>query len=192
MRATLLKDFRAVILTAKGKSARDYARLLDHPVVQSLFPFIAFQRRPQARLLLVSLQKLFYGFFNGESTVTAVQLKNYVVFADEFDFLENDLINLIARSPQIDDPFRFVEFFYREMQRHKWQLETYPASASRNIRRRIGEIMGEIEALQTAGIRYPDINQFISTDKTRDAVIFRTSHTVSSGPALPLPGRTGF
>ncbi|MEP6986330.1 MAG: hypothetical protein ABI970_12075, partial [Chloroflexota bacterium] len=178
----VLKDFRAVILMAKEKSPKDYKRLLDHAVVQSLFPFIAFQRRPNARLLLVSLQKLFYGFFNGENTLTGTQLKNYIIFADEFDFLENDLINLIARSPQIDDPFRFVEFFYREMQRHKWQLETYPASASSNIRRRIGEIMGEIEALHAAGIRYPEINQFISTEDPHDAVIFRTSHTVSSKP----------
>lgn len=176
----VLKDFRAVILTAKEKSPRDYKRLLDHVVVQSLFPFIAFQRRPKVRLLLVSLQKLFYGFFNGERTLTGAQLKDFVVFADEFDFLENDLINLIVRSPQIDDPFRFVEFFYREMQRHKLQLEAYPASASSNIRRRINEIMGEIEALHAAGIRYPEINQFISTQDPRDAVIFRTSHTVSS------------
>lgn len=178
----VLKDFRAVILAAKEKSPRDYKRLLDHAAVQSLFPFIAFQRRPKARLLLVSLQKLFYGFFNGERTLTGTQLKNYVIFADEFDFLENDLINLIVRSPQIDDPFRFVEFFYREMQRHKLQLETYPASASSNIRRRIDEIMDEIEMLHTGGIRYPEINQFISTQDPRDAAIFRTSHTVSSKP----------
>lgn len=178
----VLKDFRLVILTAKEKSPRDYQRLLDHPVVQSLFPFIAFQRGPKARMLLVSLQKLFYGFFNGESTLTGAQLKDYVLFVDEFDFLENDLISLIVRSPQIDDPFRFVEFFYREMQRHKLQLETYPASASSNIRRRISEIMDEIEALHANGIRYPEINQFISTQDPRDAVIFRTSHTVSSKP----------
>ena len=181
---SLLRDFRTVIHMAKEKSARDYQRLLDHVAVQSLFPYIAFQRRPNARLLLVTLQKLFFGFFDGESTVTGMQLKDYVIFTDEFDFLENDLINLIARSPQIDDPFRFVEFFYREMQRHKWQLETYPASASSNIRRRIGEIMSEIEALRTDGIRFPDINQFISSQDPCDAVIFRTSHTVSSQPVF--------
>ncbi|HLY26219.1 MAG TPA: hypothetical protein VKQ72_07755, partial [Aggregatilineales bacterium] len=178
----LLKQVRTVILTAKGKSARDHAWLLDHAVVQSLFPFIAFQRRPEARILLVSLHKLFYGFFDGEASSTAANLANYIIFADEFDFLENDLIGLIAHSTQIDDPFRFVEFFYREMQRHKWQLETYPVSASPDIRRRIGDIMEEIQHLQTTGINYPNINQFTSTENPQDAAIFRTSHTISSRP----------
>lgn len=178
----LLKLIRSVLLTAKGKSLKDHTQLLDHEAVQNLFPFIAFQRRPQAKILLVSLQKLFYGFFDGETSLTAANLANYIIFADEFDFLENELIGLIARSTQIDDPFRFVEFFYREMERHKWQLATYPVSASANIRRRIGDIMDEIRHLQATGIRYPNINQFISSQHPQDAAIFRTSHTLSSTP----------
>jgi hypothetical protein len=176
----LLYDFRAVILTAKTKSKADYAYLLDHPAVQSLFPFIAFRRRAEVKILLVSIHKLFYGFFDGETTVTAAKLNNYIIFADEFDFLENELIGLIARSRQINDPFHFVELFHHEMRRHKLQLPTYPVSASKNIRDRIDDIMSAIESLQLEGIRYPQINQFISTENPQDAVIFRTSHTVSS------------
>ncbi len=178
----ILKDVRSVILTAKTKSKSDHNYLLKHEIVQQLFPFIAFKLHKEARLLLVTLHKLFYGFFDGEKTITAVHLKNYVIFTDEFDFLENDLIQLIARSRQIEDPFRFVEFFYREMQRHKMQLKNYPVSGSEDITRRIEKILHEIELLHSENIRYPDINQFISTEEPNDAAIFRTSHTVSSSP----------
>ncbi len=178
----ILKAFRTVILTAKNRSKSDYNKLLDHDIVHKLFPFIAFKRKMTVRLLLVTLHKLFYGFFDGEKTITANHLKGYVIFADEFDFLENDLIQLIAQSRQIEDVFRFVEYFYREMQRHKMRLENYPVSGSPDITRRIRKIMNEIDLLHAENINYPDINQFISTEAPNDIAIFRTSHTVSSSP----------
>ncbi|NJL41528.1 MAG: hypothetical protein HC899_36155 [Leptolyngbyaceae cyanobacterium SM1_4_3] len=178
----ILKAFRTVILTAKNRSNSDYNKLLDHDIVHKLFPFIAFKRKMSVRLLLVTLHKLFYGFFDGEKTITANHLKGYVIFADEFDFLENDLIQLIAKSRQIEDVFRFVEYFYREMQRHKMRLENYPVSGSPDITRRIRKIMNEIDLLHAENINYPDINQFISTEAPNDIAIFRTSHTVSSSP----------
>lgn len=178
----ILGDFRAVILAAKQKLKKDYTKLLDHPVIQALFPFIRFLRHPEARILLISLQKAFYGFFDGSETLSLSKLSGYLVFLDEFDFLENDLIGLICRSPQIDDPFQFVEFYYEQMRRHKLGLETYPASGGENIRRRLIEIQQEIERLQKSGIRYPEINQFICRVPQASAAVFRTTHSVSTMP----------
>lgn len=178
----ILSDFKNVILEAKEKSGKDYNALLKHTIVQSLFPFIAFKQRPKARLLLVTLQKLFYGFFDGAKTINITKLKDYIIFADEFDFLENDLINLICRSPQISDHFRFVEFFHNELRRHKFPLENYPVSASPDIQRRLREIHREIVELQNKGIRYPEINQFISKVSESNVAVFRTSHAVSTVP----------
>jgi hypothetical protein len=200
--ALVLAAFKAVLLAANNKSGSSpsYQQLADHPVVQSLFPYIAFQRRPHVRLLLVTLQKAFYGFFDGRQTLNLTRLQNedggHTIFLDEFDFLENDLVGLICRAPQISNPFHFVELFYRAMTRHKLPLETYPLSQS--VRDRIQWIIGIVDALhdkQRKGnaIDFPNVNQFTSSLPqkflhARDGhegvkmspTIFRTRHTIST------------
>lgn len=178
----ILISFRTVILNAKKKRERDYGRLLDHAVVQSLFPFIRFTRRAEVRILLITLQKTFYGFFDGSQTLELSTLSGYLVFLDEFDFLENDLISLIARSPQLDDPFQFVEFFHAQLTRHKLGLDNYPVSGSPDVRNRLVKIVKEIRWLREAGYRYPEINQFICREPQINAAVFRTAHTISTAP----------
>lgn len=178
----VLADFKSIIIEAKKKRKKDYIRLLDHPVVQSLFPFIRFLRQPKVRILLITLQKAFYGFFDGSETLNLSRLSGFLVFLDEFDFLENDLIGLVCSSPQIDDPFQFVEFFYEQMRRHKLGLEVYPVSGGEGIRRRLVGIQDEIELLHKAGIHYPEINQFICKASEINTAVFRTAHTVSTSP----------
>jgi hypothetical protein len=195
----ILEAFKAALLGANNKRGNSpaYQRLADHPVIQSLFPCIAFKRRPEIRLMAVTLQKAFYGFFDGRKTLNLTRLEDedggYVLFLDEFDFLENDLVGLICRAPQISNPFRVVELFYRAMTRHKLPLQTYPLSNS--IRNRIEEIKGIVDRLQQEDhLHFPDINQFTSTlpqkpvrgarhqavrAKTSPA-IFRTQHTIST------------
>lgn len=178
----LLAQFKIVLLAAKRDNDKHYNQLLDHPVVQSLFPFIRFVRRPEVRILLLTLHKAFYGFFDGSQTRSLSALSGYVVFLDEFDFLENDLIGLICRSPQIYEPFQFVEFFYEQMRRHKLALEGYPVSGGVDIRRRLLDIYNQIDSLHQEGIRFPEINQFTCRASEISAAVFRTSHTVATGP----------
>jgi len=195
----VLSAFKAALLGANNKQGNSlgYQRLADHPVIQSLFPCIAFKRRPEVRLMAVTLQKAFYGFFDGQKTLNLTRLEDddggHVIFLDEFDFLENDLVGLICRTPQISNPFRVVELFYRAMTRHKLPLETYPLS--NNIRNRIQSIKGIVDALrENDHLRFPDINQFTSSIpqlasaghrkgpvKSRTSpAIFRTQHTIST------------
>jgi hypothetical protein len=80
---------------------------LDDPVVQALFPFIAFKRDPQKRLLLVTAQKGFRRFFDGETSTNLAGMRDthYVVFLDEFDFLEAEITDIVCGAPQIEQPF---------------------------------------------------------------------------------------
>ncbi len=200
--ALVLAAFKAVLLAANNKSGSSpsYQQLADHAVVQSLFPYIAFQRRPHVRLLLVTLQKAFHGFFDGRQTLNLTRLQDedggHTIFLDEFDFLENDLVGLICHAPQISNPFHFVELFYRAMIRHKLPLETYPLSES--VRDRIQRIIGIVDALhdkQRKGntIDFPNVNQFTSSLPQKfmharsghegvkmSPTIFRTRHTIST------------
>lgn len=193
----ILNGFKAVLLSAKGN--KRYEWLFDHLVIHSLFPLIAFKRRPEARLLLVTLHKAFHGFFDGETRINLTGLRDYVIFLDEFDFLENDLIRLICKTPQIDAVFKFVELFYSEMSRHKLPLPTYPTSTQvegDKLRERINNVVKTIKTLRRRGIRYPEINQFIrgaaSKKESGDLAIFRTNHIVSTKPLYLIQAKRAF
>lgn len=190
---SILQFFRGVLTEAarKKETHSDHVRLLDNPVIQLLFPFIAFKRRSEARVLLVTVQKGFRRFFDGSKGTSLPELKgrdaNFIVFLDEFDFLEADLIDLICSSPQIEAPFDFVEAFYREMTRHKLPKEDYPEQ------RRIRKITDLVEKeLQEKGINFPSINQFTSVSNEREPAIFQTSRTHINARLYIKPGIRSF
>ncbi|GCE50474.1 hypothetical protein EI42_05832 [Thermosporothrix hazakensis] len=179
----ILGSFKFILLTYYHKgNIKIYEKLLDHPVIQYLFPYIAFKRRKEVRILLVTLQKAYYGFFDGKRTLNLTRLQHldggYIIFLDEFDFLEHDLVSLICRSAQIGNPFHFIERFYSAMEKHKIPLETYPFS--QNVRNRILDILALLKKLQKEGLAFPEIYQFTSTMQKKVSTIFRTRHIIST------------
>lgn len=135
-------------------------------------------------MLLVTLQKLFHGFFDGRKMVNLSQLKDadsgYIIFLDEFDFLENNLIELICDDVEINAPFAFVEHFYQAMKRHKLPLPDYPLLGS-DVRARIEQIIADIDALGDVGLNFPAINQFTcSNPQLKGQAIFQTTRTVTN------------
>lgn len=190
---SILQFFRGILTEASRKkiTQADHNRLMDHPIIQILFPFIAFKRRTQAKVLLVTVQKGFRRFFDGTKGTSLPELKvkdaNFVIFLDEFDFLEADLIDLICNSPQIEDPFDFVEAFYREMTRHKLPKEDYP---EQDRIRKITELLEQ--DLQGRGIDFPNINQFTSLNEQKEPAIFQTSRTHINAKLYIKPGIRSF
>ncbi len=174
----------------ENEQGKIYNWLVSHPVVQALFPAIPFRRRPEVRIMLVTLQKAYYGFFDGAQMRSLTDLsgdKHLVVFLDEFDFLEHDLVKLICRAPQITDPFDFAANFYRAMAHHKLPKADFPLHP--NIRKRIEKIVEIIDGVQQRGLNYPAINQF-TLEKTpaqgnqrfTTPAVFRTQHVISTNP----------
>jgi hypothetical protein len=189
---SVLDYFRQVLIElGKNKQAKkEHQRLLDHPVIQILFPFIAFKRRKTAKILLVTVQKGFRRFFDGSKGTSLPQLQaedgNYVIFLDEFDFLESDLIDLVCSAPQIEAPFHFVEVFFREMIRHRLPKEDYPHQ------KRIRKIIRLVKKLQESGIPFPKINLFTSMSKKDEPAIFQTSRTHINTRLYIKPGKRSF
>jgi len=194
----VLDAFKAALLAAGGKrgSTSAYQQLIADPVIQSLFPCIEFKQKPQVRLMLITLHKAFYGFFDGKKTLNLTRLQGeeggYRIYLDEFDFLENDLVDLICRTQEISDPFLFVERFYRTMALYKLPLEQYPLPA-KPIRDRIVKITELIKQFEDEHLPFPELNHFTSLlprDGSRKGkkgprqspAIFRTQHTISTSP----------
>lgn len=175
----------------KGVFGGMYAVLINEPIVQALFPYLHFKHDPEVRVLLVTLQKLFRGFFDGRKMVNIFRLldedSGFVIFLDEFDFLEENLIDLLCEDAAISSPFHFVEHFYRAMQRDKLPLDDYPVGRP-GIRRNIEHIVGEVEGLQRQGIPFPAINQFTARGKSiAPTIVFQTNRTILEEPLYLEP-----
>lgn len=181
-----VKNFFKFILRSVNDT--DYNVLIQNPIIQIIFPYIAFKHNKQARVLLLTIHKGFLGFFDGKYNINLTRVKDNIIFLDEFDFLEPDLLQLICNSPQIEDPFIFVELFYRAMKHRKLPLDEYPVSTQekgkiKQIRDRLIEIVEQIDELnETDGIDFPTINQFTTQIEDKQAAIFQTSRTVVKTP----------
>ncbi len=190
---TIMHCFQAAVLGVKTKRGNNpaYLFLLDHPIIQALFPFIAFQRRPEIRLIALTIQKAYYGFFDGSKKLNLARLTKedggYTLFLDEFDYLEQTLVHLICESAQITNPFHFVQLFFHTMEAHKLPYGPYPSSLE--LREKLMDIRKVIKDLQEeTKLLYPTIYQFTGdlfegrqdTGKRHSSshVIFRTQHIV--------------
>lgn len=180
----IMSFFRNLLQEIKQRDLRTHQDLLTQPIVQELFPYIRFMQTPDVRVLLVTVQKAYLGFFDGQENINLTKLNgrngNHIIFLDEYDFLENELINLICNSEQLTRPFRFVEFFYNAMMRHKLPAAEYPVlpGATSELRQRLENIMGIIAELRSEGIQFPEINQFTCQVDDKKGFIFQTSHTL--------------
>jgi hypothetical protein len=173
----------------ENEQGKVYNWLVSHPIVEAFFPAIPFRRRPEIRIMLMTLQKAYYGFFDGSQMRSLTDLstdKRLVIFLDEFDFLEHDLVKLICRTPQITDPFDFVANFYRAMARHKLPKADFPRHA--NIRKRIEKIVEIIDGVRQS-LDYPNINHFTlektsaqGNIRTTTHAVFRTQHIIRTNP----------
>lgn len=203
----IMQCFRSAVLGAKTKKGNSpgYLYLLDHPVIQTLFPFIAFKRRPEIRLIAMTIHKAYYGFFDGAKSLNLTKLEGddggYIIYADEFDYLENILAHLICRTAQVTHPFHFVQLFFHNMEYHKLPYALYPGS--NNLREHIQAIQAVIKDLQEmTDLQYPTYYHFTSalpeTDQknrkkhTSSQAIFRTSHIVRTTPIAVRQTERGF
>lgn len=184
----ILQAVRQVIQITRDKNGKSaiYNWLISHPVVETLFPAIPFRHRPECRIMLLTLHKAYYGFFDGvqvRSLTSLFEENNAILFLDEFDFLENDLVKLICRVPQVSDPFDFVAHFYRAMAHHKLPKQDFPLHPK--LRDRIINIVKFIETIPQRGLNYPNINQFTLVKTHKPGItpaIFRTNRTISTNP----------
>ncbi len=188
--------FRNIIKQAgKEKNRKDYETLISNPTTKILFPYLDFKNNPiEKRIFLVTIQKAFYGFFDGEKVINIYKLENdkkkeeqNIVFLDEFDFLENDLLSQICKDTVIEQPFTFVENFYNNLTKYKLPrlkfLETN-TKFNTDLRTELQSIIELIEPLnEKYNIPFPEINHFLSTENDlRGTAIFQTRYSISGKP----------
>lgn len=182
--STFLSFFKRLLKTAykvkteqihnKGFYISDYKELIDTKLIKNLFPYSNFKYNDEKQVLLVTLQKAFHGFFDGKKTVNFFNLDNTdskeieeeqngrnIIFFDEFDFLESDLIDLVCQDVEIQQPFKFVAEFYNAMFFDKLPSENFLVDHPK-IKKEILKIIGNIQSLKKYNIDFPRITHFVS------------------------------
>lgn len=142
-----------------------HQQLMQDPGIWKLFPYIEFLHNPERPVLLVTLQKLLYGFFNGRSSERLLSLEDNIIFLDEFDMQEKEMLSFLCRSPEIQNSFEFVRLFYEEMirQRQLGHLTPVPGDTERRAKakERAQGIISKLEAdCKQEGFNFPQIRHF--------------------------------
>lgn len=189
---SIFSFFRSILKAAFAeKNQKSYIDLIQNPTIEFLLPYIDFKNNPsEKRVFLVSLQKAFYGFFDGNRVINLYKLKNdedkdeqNIIFLDEFDFLENDLLSQICKDTAIEQPFSFVELFYNVFTKYKLPrkhfLENHP-----EMRTELKKITEEVEKLMKQySLPFPKINHFLCDEpQLKGTSIFQTRYSVGNYP----------
>lgn len=138
------------------------AILANYPVIFDLFPYWEYQQSNDITVALVTIHKLFLGYFDGRRNVNIHIEKDRVIFLDEFEFLESELLKLIISESKLDNPFVFIAYFYHNM-RVKLLDEKY-LSHYPEIKDKLEVIVLNIERLKQLSF-FPEIRSFGMKDE---------------------------
>jgi hypothetical protein len=160
-----------------------------------LFPYMQFQADANCRLFLLTVQKAFHGVFDGRRTVRLGRWEKpaegrYVFVLDEFDFLENDLLDLLAHDKEVRDPFGLVQTFYERLCRRKLTHPQYLAHRPewRPIRKMMEDIRARIDELADKRIDFPAVTHFdTNEEELRGRAIFQSNRSLVQKPVYLHP-----
>ncbi|GJM61181.1 hypothetical protein [Persicobacter diffluens] len=187
-----------------------HSYLKDLYVIRKMFPYIDFmdEKIKRKKILVMTIQKAFYGCFDGERKVSVATWKDErrftsnqivkgerrpksigitginrsaVIFMDEFDYLESTLVGLLCSDLKVKDCKDFVAMFHRAMRNDKLPSDLYFGKFP-ELRKDIDRVVERIEtSLKKIDINFPLINHFIMEDEElEDPTIFQTRSSIPS------------
>ncbi len=177
------KQFKA--LAKNHKTA--HKKFLENPLIWELFPFIGFEHNPECPVLVVTIQKLLSGSFDGKQSVKLGAIRKKVIFLDEFDFLEEEFLKVISAEPNLNNPIEFVRFFFEDMD--YWAAQSFWDShaALAELKSRLHKIRETmVQQLKDHDIHFPGIRHFRITPKDslgkKAFRLFQTNKSLHSKP----------
>ena len=90
-----------------------YQDFVENPIITGLFPYLKIRNEnAPENVVLTTIHKGFYGIFDGTRTIQLTEIEDALMFLDEFDFLENNLTDMITSELDIKNPLTMVDYFY--------------------------------------------------------------------------------
>jgi hypothetical protein len=98
-----------------------------------LFPYIQFEQDSETKVLLSTVQKLCAGFEAGQRTLRFLDLRDHIIFLDEFDYLEPEFLSWLCHEKGLTNPLDFLALFLEQLPKlmekehwHEQSSDLYP------------------------------------------------------------------
>ncbi len=189
----ILQDVKRQFFAFKHWSRSKYDQLIQNQDIWELFPYIRFEQDQEAKVLLGTVQKFCRGFFNGKRSLKLHDLKDsregqtFTIFLDEFDFLENEILDILCEEPHLRNPIEFIRFFMEDFKDWResefWDQDQDLRFVKSQMQRTLDFLEKEIKA---NGFKFPQIRKFTFDNQTFEEgnkkrfVLFQNNHTILS------------
>lgn len=180
----LINLIKKQLLEIKKANKSNHKKFLDDESIWKLFPFIKYKQNHQTYFLIVTIQKLCRGFFDGIKTIKIVNLTDKIIFMDEFDFLENEILSILAEEPQLREPLEFLKSFYNDFklveEKQFWEENDILINAKAKFKKILEDLK---EANKKYKLNFPervtfDINPNADFNKDKKYLLFQNSNTI--------------
>lgn len=174
----------------KSKLEKKQKKLLKDKTVQKLYPYVQFEdKETKTNVLLGTIHKFMYGFFDGKKTLKISSLKDQYIILDEFDFLEKEMLKILSKESTLTNPIAFVRSFYEDIERWYKQIEAKEDTDEGDMKAKFETIKKNIQdKSKKLNIGFPNILDFKIKEETFKAlktkkatVLFQTNTTFTSG-----------
>lgn len=157
-------------------------KLFINPDIWVLFPYIQFQQDPATKVLLGTIQKFSYGFFDGKKKLKLPDLGGNIIFLDEFDFLENEILKILCLDNSMNNPLEFVKIFYERFGLLKNKSFWEPKGIT-SIKDGLEEAYDYLRnCIRQNKYKFPALTDFAYNSKMMEKrlVLFQTNKTILS------------
>lgn len=185
----LFKIFKSQMILISRNEPDLHQRLLANKFVWKLFPYVGFENNPDANILLVTIHKVLMGFFDGKKDIKIASIENKIIFLDEFDFLEQEILKILCDEPTVINPLEFVRIFYEKFKH--WSKADFwnHDKKTQETREKFNEVINFIEdQAAKKGITFPQVVDFrVSNDKDEKEapgtyLLFQTNEIITPRP----------
>ena len=172
-----------------------------HAWIRRIFPAIAWKDEQQ-HLLILTTQKLFNSFYDGEKKVrmSSTQLAGKVIFIDEFDYQADILQSLLAQAQHIQEPPEFLALLLQNGQHVLKRLQDVQTAPAPQLYQALKELVEALKRdLNTKGIDLQRSKALVVSASDREAgrpfqqkYLFRSDHLITSEPLALQQTEKGF
>ncbi|MDM8520013.1 DEAD/DEAH box helicase family protein [Anaerolineales bacterium HSG6] len=168
----------------KSVDENKHSNLLQNEQIWQLFPYIKFLKDENRPVLLVTVQKLLYGFFDGKSKQSIISLSDKIIFLDEFEVQESVILKAMCAHDGIRNNFEFVRLFHNEV---TTQQQLGNLTSDNDSVKIVKQLQTE---LTRNGYEYPPIFRFTMGEdefekkdgKSKIITIFQSRHIIQTTP----------
>ncbi|MGI9526698.1 MAG: hypothetical protein ACR2MS_06285, partial [Weeksellaceae bacterium] len=180
---SIIKNELSDIYYNQGKDK--HSQIMMNEIIWDLFPYVRFLYDDECNVLLMTIHKALKGFFDGKVNVKSSALKQNIIFLDEFDFLESDILKIISEDTSIANPLDFVKIF-KEKYAHLANQDIWDTTEDhKNIKGRLDVALEFINTncekfdIDLDKIKEFKLKEFI---KNRQKSLFQTNEVILSSP----------